>query len=94
MLKNCELCRVGEQTLESTGLLAARNVTSHGSDTSASFPLDTEALVKGFQGNIKCFFNSAIDCFSFTSGATSNQHNVRLNREVGLRLQILPDREG
>lgn len=28
MVKDCELCRVGEQTLESTGLQAERNLMS------------------------------------------------------------------
>ena len=43
---------------------------------------DTEALVKDFQGNTKCLFNAAINCFSFTSGATSNQHILRFTREA------------
>jgi hypothetical protein len=28
------------------------------------FLTDTEILVKGFQGNIKCLFNSAINCLA------------------------------
>lgn len=44
---------------------------------------DTEALVQDFQGNTKCLFNTAINCFSFTSGATSNQHILRFTREAG-----------
>lgn len=46
------------------------------------FSSDTEAAVKGFQGNIKCLFNSAINCFSFTSAATSNQHTLRFSRQA------------
>lgn len=86
MLENCELCRAWEQTVESTGLQAERNLMSLSWFWCFSiFSSDTEALLKGFQGNIKCLFNSAIDCFSFTSGATWNQHTLRLSREAGTR---------
>lgn len=56
------------------------------------FLSDTEVLVKDFQGNIKCLLNSAINCFSFTSGATSDQHTLRRSGEVGLHPQVLSDR--
>lgn len=83
MLKSCELGRVGEQTPESTGLQVGRNLMSLSWFWCLSiFSSDTEALVKGFRGNIKFWFNSAIDCCSFISGATSNQHMLRLSREA------------
>lgn len=82
MLKNCELCRAGEQTLESSGLQAERNVSFMILMSQHLFLSDTWAFVKDFSGNIKCLFNSAINCFSFTSGATWNQHMLRFSEDA------------
>ena len=69
MLKNCELCRAGEQTLESSGLLGRKkcNVSFMILMSQHLSLSDTWAFVKDFSGNIKCLFNSAINCLSFTA---------------------------
>lgn len=84
MLKNCELCRAGEQTLESSRLLGRKkcNVSFMILMSQHLSLSDTWAFVKDFSGNIKYLFNSAINCFSFTSGATWNQHMLRFSREA------------